>query len=134
MPVLSHDAKHDKWHTAKTVAPGKHNDLQPWIVGVLKKDPASKIMPLLFDFAGRESGRYFYKSTTASTRTPQTLGPERGYVRDETLKVVCSFLDIAHVTADLLYTRMARSWRKNLCFGIRCITRRGFTKHSTMCF
>jgi hypothetical protein len=65
--------------------------------GVLKKGPASKIMPLLFDFAGGESGRCFFKTTTASTRK-STIYAERSHVRDETLKAGCSFLDIAHVT------------------------------------
>jgi hypothetical protein len=56
-------------------------------------------MPLLFDFAGGESGRCFFKSTTASSRGSLTSA-ERGYVRNETLKAGCSYLDIAHVTED----------------------------------
>jgi hypothetical protein len=67
--------------------------------GVLKKGPASKIMPLLFDFAGGESGRCFFKSTTASSRE-STMRAERGHVRNETLKAGCSFLDIGHVTEE----------------------------------
>jgi hypothetical protein len=66
--------------------------------GVLSKDMAETILPLLYDFAGGELGRCFYRTTTASPKSDLYTQAENGYIQDAAFHSDCSLLDFAHVT------------------------------------
>jgi hypothetical protein len=67
--------------------------------GVLTKDRAEKIMPLLYDWTG-ENGRCFFRTTTASPDSDVYREPERTYVKRATFSAGCSTLDFAHLTRE----------------------------------
>lgn len=68
--------------------------------GALPRENSAKILPRLYNFTGREHGRCFYRSTTASPQSGEqkirTI--EDGYVRQDTFDAGCSFLDFARIT------------------------------------
>jgi len=68
--------------------------------GALPRENSAKILPRLYNFTGREHGRCFYRSTTASPQegAENIHTIENGYVRQDTFDAGCSFLDFARIT------------------------------------
>jgi len=69
--------------------------------GQLTTAQTQRYMPLFRDLTAARSGRCFFKSTTGSERmSEKSLAHEQGFVKNETTKAGCSFLDVAQITND----------------------------------
>ena len=69
--------------------------------GMLNKDQADIIMPLLHHFAGGESGRCFFKTTTTSPHAERSFPHEEvKTIRDATIKAGCGIFDASHLTKE----------------------------------